>query len=81
MESSKQIVISRDIGVNSNISLRAKGLYFCIISYLTDSGFKITKKFIKSKAIEGDQGFDRAWNELKDAGYLTVDRKMGIKLH
>lgn len=72
-----ELVISREIGLDTNISLRAKGLYYFIKSYSFLNGFKVTKEFLKSKSIEGDRAFDRAWKELKDSGYLKVNRNSG----
>jgi hypothetical protein len=53
-----------------NISLRAKGLYSLIESFLTIPDFTLYKSTLKRACKEGRQAFDNAWDELKKAGYL-----------
>jgi len=55
-----------------NLSLRAKGLYSLIQSYITIEGFTLYKKMLNNQSIEGRDAFNKAWNELKDNGYLIV---------
>ena len=57
-----------------NLSLKAKGLYSLIQSYITLPGKRLTKGFLKSKCQEKEKAFGSAWKELKDAGYLKQYR-------
>jgi hypothetical protein len=63
--------VSNDILRNENISLKAKGLYAIIQSYITLEDFTLYKKFLMNKCKEGEKAFDAAWKELKDNGYLV----------
>ena len=63
-------MISNSIIRDEKISLRAKGLYALIQSYITIEGFTLYKGFLQSRCIEGERAFDSAWAELKEAGYL-----------
>lgn len=74
------MIISRKIGRDRKISLSAKGLYYCIKSYVKTNEFKIPKNFFKCMCVEGDRAFDRAWKELKDSGYLKVNGKSNYEL-
>lgn len=57
---------------NQNISLKAKGLYTLIQSYITCESLEVTKAFLVKQCMEGDKAFDTAWNELKKSGYLKM---------
>ena len=63
-------MVSNTIIRNENISLKAKGLYALIQSYITIDDFVLYKSFLESKCNEGSRAFDGAWKELKEAGYL-----------
>ena len=52
------------------LSLKAKGLYSLIESYLSIPDWTLYKSFLMSKCKEGDTAFNGAWKELKDRGYL-----------
>lgn len=52
------------------LSLKAKGLYSLIESYLSIPDWALYKSFLMSKCKEGDTAFNGAWKELKDRGYL-----------
>lgn len=54
-----------------NLSLRARGLYGTIQSYITLEDFIIYKNYLVSICSDGKSSFDRAWDELKAAGYLV----------
>ena len=64
-------MVSNDIIRNDSVSLKAKGLYALIQSYITIDNFTIYKGFLQSKCIEGERAFDSAWRELKEKGYLV----------
>lgn len=53
------------------LSLKAKGLYSLINSYLTIPDWTLYKSFLMSQCIEGETAFESGWKELKDAGYLV----------
>ncbi len=67
-------MISNEIIRNTEISLKAKGLYALIQSYVTIDNFTLYKGFLQSKCIEGERAFDGAWKELKEHGYLVQYR-------
>lgn len=56
---------------DSDLSLKAKGLYSLIESYITLEDFIIYKNTLKKVCKEGDKAFEGAWQELKKAGYLV----------
>ena len=61
-----QNVISRD----KSISMRAKGLYLIIQSYITMPDKRWLKSEFMKMVPEGEKSFNGAWNELKLKGYL-----------
>lgn len=67
-------MISNSIIRDETISLKAKGLYALIQSYITLDNFTLYKDFLISKCCEGKKAFDAAWKELKDSGYLIQIR-------
>ena len=63
-------MVSNVILRDPTISLRAKGLYSLIQSYITMDNFTLFKSFLERNCIEGERAFDSAWKELKEKGYL-----------
>ena len=63
-----QNIISRD----RNISMKAKGLYLIIQSYITMPDRRWLKSDFMKMVPEGQKAFDSAWNELKDKSYLKI---------
>lgn len=63
-------MVSNTIIRDETISLKAKGLYTLIQSYITLDSFTLYKSFLMKKCIEGERAFDSAWKELKEKGYL-----------
>lgn len=59
---------------DNTLSLKAKGLYALIQSYITIEGFTLYKNTLINACKESDTAFENAWNELKDAGYLKQDK-------
>ena len=49
-------IVSNEIIRDSTISLKAKGLYALIQSYITLDGFILYKRFLQSKCREGREG-------------------------
>ena len=67
-------IISNSVIRNENLSLKAKGLYCLIQSYITMEDFTLYKWFLQSKCCEGKKAFESAWQELKKTGYLVQYR-------
>lgn len=55
---------------DKNLSLKAKGLYALIQSYITIEGFTLYKNMLRKQCPEGREAFGNTWKELKDKGYL-----------
>ena len=55
---------------DNSLSLKAKGLYALIQSYVTIEDFILYKNFLLKQSKDGRDGFQTAWNELLKAGYL-----------
>lgn len=55
---------------DETLSLKAKGLYALIQSYITLENFVLYKNTLRKNCHEGKTSFENAWNELKKAGYL-----------
>lgn len=66
------VPISQVVAKDKEISLKAKGLYLLIQSYITIPNFKLYKSYLMSVCVEGQCSFDSAWNELKEKGYLKI---------
>ena len=56
---------------DENLSLKAKGLYALIQSYITIEDFTLYKSTLKKQCLEGEKAFESTWKELKDKGYLV----------
>lgn len=56
------------------LSLKAKGLYALIQSYITMPNFLLNKGWLRDRCREGEKAFDSAWKELKDCGFLKQYR-------
>lgn len=65
-------MVSNSIIRDKDISLKAKGLYALIQSYITMDNFTLYKSFLMSRCCEGERAFDSAWKELKETGYLKM---------
>ena len=65
--------------MDEQISLAAKGLYLCIRRQvdMMQHGVEIhlTKKYLRAACHKGEQSFDRIWNQLKNGGYLSLQRR------
>lgn len=59
---------------DNNLSIKAKGLYSIIQSYITLDNFILYKSFLIGLSTDGLRSFNTAWNELKDNGYLKQKR-------
>jgi hypothetical protein len=63
-------MVSNTIICDTNVSLKAKGLYSLIQHYITIPNFILYKSFLMRKCNEGETAFNSAWKELKRKGYL-----------
>lgn len=61
------------------LSLKAKGLYALIQSYITIEDFTLYKSTLKNSCIEGEKAFESTWKELKEKGYLIQYRMQTSK--
>ena len=59
---------------DNKLSLKAKGLYSLIQSYITIENFVLYKTTLRKQCSEGRDSFDKAWKELKTKGYLIQER-------
>lgn len=59
---------------DNTLSLKAKGLYALIQSYITIEGFTLYKSMLLKECKESKTAFDGAWEELKANGYLKQYR-------
>lgn len=64
---------------DNTLSLKSKGLYSLIQSFLTIEDFTLYKNNLKKYCAEGEKAFESTWKELKDAGYLIQYRLQGDK--
>lgn len=64
---------------DSSLSLKAKGLYALIQSYLTIEDFTLYKNTLKKHLKEGEKAFESTWKELKDSAYLIQYRLQDTK--
>ena len=64
---------------DEKLSLKAKGLYALIQSYITIPNFILYKTTLMKQCKESKNTFDTAWKELKDNGYLIQYKKSNPK--
>ena len=55
------------------LSLKAKGIYF-MIKCLNDNGEKVTQPILASMTSTGEKSIATGIKELKDKGYLVIDK-------
>lgn len=70
-------MVSNNALRDPELSLRAKGLYSLIQSYITLEGFTLYKNFLMTQSKDSHNTFDLAWKELKQKGYLVQYRING----
>lgn len=71
-------VVSNQAMRDKTLSLKAKGLYSLIQSYIDmeSIGFVVYKTYLQNSCCsDGRDSFNSAWNELIKAGYLEVSKK------
>ena len=67
-------VVQNQIARDNNISLKAKGLYLVIQSYITMPDVTWKKSDFEKFSTDGRRSFDTSWTELRDAGYIKWHR-------
>ena len=65
-------IVENTVTRDQRLSLKAKGLYALIASYITLESLVLNKTFLLGKCQEGKKAFESAWTELKKSGYLKV---------
>lgn len=65
-------VVQNNIARDHRLSLKAKGLFLLIQSYISMPDKEWKKEEFLKMTIEGKSAFDSAWKELKDFGYLKI---------
>lgn len=68
-------MVSNNAIRDPELSLKAKGLYSLIQSYITIPGYQLYKSYLYSICTEGERAFDSAWKELQAAGYFTMTKR------
>jgi len=63
--------VSNEALRDPGLSLKAKGLYALIQSYITMENYILYKNKLKKDCSEGRDSFNSTWKELKDKGYLV----------
>lgn len=71
--------VSNEALQDSGLSLKAKGLYAVIQSYINIPNYDLYKGYLMKICQEGVRAFDASWKELKDHGYLKLYRMPGKK--
>ncbi len=66
--------ISNEALRDPSLSLRAKGLYGMIQSYILIPNFTLYKWHLQNESGLGEKAFQTVWNELKNRGYLKQAR-------
>lgn len=64
--------VQNEVARDPELSMKAKGIYLVINSYITMPDKTWGKSDFYSKVCEGTKAFDSAWDELKEKGYLKV---------
>jgi hypothetical protein len=59
---------------DESISLRARGLYATIQYYIEIPNFTLYKSYLERNCTDGQKSFNKAWDELKERGYLKQYR-------
>ena len=67
-------IVSNSLIHDPEVSLKGKGLYCIIQSFITIPDFVLYKSHLRKSCKEGSKAFETAWKELKDKGYLVQYR-------
>lgn len=58
--------------MDKTLSIKAKGLYAMIESYISIPDFTLYKDFLMKQSCDGEKSFNSGWKELKEKGYLKI---------
>lgn len=67
-------IVSNSLIHDPEVSLKGKGLYCIIQSFITIPDFVLYKSHLQKSCKEGSKAFETAWRELKNKGYLIQYR-------
>lgn len=73
LKNSNYSIISNELARNSEVSIKAKGLYFYIMTL--PETWEIHREELYRHFKEGRSSLDKAFNELIDLGYIIQNRK------
>ena len=65
-------MVGNNIVLEKGLSLKDKGLYGMIHSYISYDDLALTKTFLADHCADGEKSFNSSWNELKEKGYLKI---------
>ena len=65
-------VVQNEALFNDNLSMSAKGLYALIAARIDYTAVPLTKQWLMNHCTEGERAFNRAWDMLKNNGYLVA---------
>lgn len=65
-------VVQNEALFNDSLSMSAKGLYALIAARIDYTAVPLTKQWLMNHCTEGERAFNRAWDMLKNNGYLVA---------
>ena len=65
-------VVQNEALFNDSLSMSAKGLYALIAARIDYTATPLTKQWLMNHCTEGERSFNRAWDMLKNNGYLVA---------
>ena len=65
-------VVQNEALFNDRLSMSAKGLYALISARIDYTAVPLTKQWLMNHCTEGERAFNRAWDMLKNNGYLVA---------
>ena len=65
-------VVQNEALFNDSLSMSAKGLYALIAARIDYTAVPLTKPWLMNHCTEGERAFNRAWDMLKNNGYLVA---------
>lgn len=65
-------VVQNEALFNDSLSMSAKGLYALIAARIDYTAVPLTKQWLMFHCTEGERAFNRAWDMLKNNGYLVA---------
>ena len=71
-------VVQNEALFNDSLSMSAKGLYALIAARIDYTAVPLTKQWLMNHCTEGERSFNRAWDLLKNNGYLVGFRQIGV---